>query len=261
MTPPLRVGSLFSGIGGLELGLERAGMKTVFQVEIDEYARRVLAKHWPHVPRFDDVRAVGAHNLPPCDVLCGGFPCQDISIAGEREGIDLGERSGLWREFARLIRELRPKYVILENVRAILAPLTDEDGAVVAPAPAARVLGDMAACGYDAEWDCLPASAFGAYHQRDRFFAVAYPHSQGRDERQKVFAGIPREGWPSQPREGTASRGGSGRIRMGPPPGVQRVADGVPNRVDRLRALGNAVNPYVAEHVGRCVVAHYESNP
>jgi len=252
---PLRVGSLFSGIGGLELGLERAGMRTVFQVEIDDYARRVLAKHWPAVPKFRDVQEVGAHNLPPCDVLCGGFPCQDISIAGDRAGIDAGERSGLWREFVRLIRELRPEVVILENVRAILAPLPDADGAVAAPAPAARVLGDLAACGYDTEWDCLPAAAFGAYHQRDRFFAVAYPNSAGRVVRGKVFSGVPPEGRPRWPYEGTTLRGSSGRVRVGPPPGVKRMADGLPNRVDRLRAIGNAVSPVVAEYVGRRVMA------
>lgn len=255
---PLRVGSLFSGIGGLELGLERAGMHTVFQVEIDDYARRVLAKHWPDVPRFNDVREVGAHNLPECDVLCGGFPCQDISQAGFRLGIDEGERSGLWREFARLIRELRPRYVVLENVRAILSPLVGEERAVVAPAPAARVLGDLAACGYDAEWDCLPAAAFGAPNQRDRLFAVAYPHRAGRLERPKVFAGRPRESRPCWPNAGTTARTGGGRIRVLPPPGVQRMVAGIPSRVDasRLKAVGNAVSPVVAEFVGRCIVEH-----
>lgn len=255
---PLRVGSLFSGIGGLELGFERAGMQTVFQVEIDPYAQRVLAKHWPHVPRFSDVREVGAHNLPECDVLCGGFPCQDISQAGNRLGIDEGERSGLWREFARLIRELRPRYVVMENVRALLHPLVNDEGAVVAPSPAARVLGDLAACGYDTEWDCLPASAFGAPHQRDRFYGVAYANGQGRTKRPQVFACCPREGWPRQDCGGSVSRGRSGRDRLFPPPGIQRMVDGVPSRVDasRLKAVGNAVSPVVAEFVGRCIVAH-----
>ena len=131
--PTLRLGSLFSGIGGLELGLERTGMRTVFQVESNPYALAVLAKHWPDVPRFDDVNDVhGVRDcprglldvlgcprcLPECDVLCGGFPCQDISHAGEGDGID-GARSGLWREFARLVRELRPSYVVVENVPAL----------------------------------------------------------------------------------------------------------------------------------------------
>lgn len=257
----LRVGSLFAGIGGLELGLERAGMQTVFQVEIDDYATRVLAKHWPDVPRFRDVRDVGAHNLPECDVLCGGFPCQDISQAGERLGIDEGERSGLWREFARLIRELRPEYVLLENVRALLSPLIDEEGTVGAPAPAARVFGDLAACGYDAEWDCLPLSAFGAPQQRDRFFAVAYSYREGREKRPQVLTGKPHQnggGWPNQ---GTVSRGSRGRDRCFPPSGVQRVVDGVPTRVDasRLKAVGNSVSPVVSEYLGRLIVAHHEA--
>lgn len=257
----LRVGSLFAGIGGLELGLERAGMRAVFQVEIDDYATRVLAKHWPDVPRFRDVREVGAGALPACDVLCGGFPCQDISQAGSRLGIDEGERSGLWAEFARLVRELRPKYVLLENVRALLSPLLDGSGAIGAPAPAARVLGDLAACGYDAEWDCLPLAAFGAPQQRDRFFAVAYPHREGRSQRPQILTGKSHKdgsGWPNQ---GTISRGSSGRDRVFPPPGVQRVVDGVPTRVDasRLKAVGNAVSPVVAEYLGRLIVAHHEA--
>lgn len=262
---PLRVGSLFAGIGGLELGLERAGMQTVFQVEIDDYARRILQKHWPAVPKFGDVRDVGPHNLPTCDVLCGGFPCQDISQAGARLGIDEGERSGLWREFHRLICELRPKYVILENVRAILHPLREEDGATNSSAPIARVLGDLAACGYDAEWDCFPASAFGAPHQRDRFFCVAYPNGAGWVRSNKVFVKSDEATRTEKAHEQWAgysvARGDSGRIRVLPPPGVQRMANGVPSRMDadRLKTLGNAVSPVVAEHVGRCVMRHWRA--
>src|SRR6476661_6834913 len=115
----LTFGSLFAGIGGIDLGLERAGMRCAWQVEIDDYATRVLAKHWPDVTRFRDVRSVGAHNLTPVDLLAGGFPCQDISDAGKRAGIE-GARSGLWSEFARLIGELRPRYVLVENVTALL---------------------------------------------------------------------------------------------------------------------------------------------
>jgi DNA (cytosine-5)-methyltransferase 1 len=118
---PLRLGSLFSGIGGLELGLERAGLgRTVYQVERDAYARHVLARHWPDVPRFDDVRTVGAHNLPRVDVICGGFPCQQISAAGRMEGLGTPEaptdRSGLWFEMRRIIDEQRPAWVVVENV-------------------------------------------------------------------------------------------------------------------------------------------------
>src|SRR3954470_14454687 len=192
----LTVGSLFSGIGGFDLGLERAGMRVVWQCEQDAYCRRVLARHWPDVPCHPDVRALVADTavdgrgpwrtrgpdsdgageqqpalqagLPvpvPCvDVLCGGFPCQDLSYAGKGEGID-GARSVLWSEYARLVRELRPRYVIVENVSALLARGME------------RVLGDLATCGYDAEWDCIPASAVGAPHRRDRVWIVAYPNA------------------------------------------------------------------------------------
>ena len=128
----LTFGSLFAGIGGMDLGLERAGMQCKWQVEINPYAQKVLAKHWPHVDRFEDVRAVGARELAPVDLIAGGFPCQDISHAGLRAGID-GERSGLWSEFARLVRELRPRYVLVENVAALLVRGVE------------RVLGDLAA--------------------------------------------------------------------------------------------------------------------
>jgi DNA (cytosine-5)-methyltransferase 1 len=157
----VRFGSLFSGIGGIDLGLERAGFHVAWQVELDDHCNRVLSQHWPDVPRHRDVREVGAHNLNPVDLIAGGFPCQDISAAGKRVGID-GERSGLWREFARIIGELRPRYVLVENVSALLGR------------GMGRVLGDLAACGYDAEWDCIPAAAVGAPHIRDRVFVVAY---------------------------------------------------------------------------------------
>jgi DNA (cytosine-5)-methyltransferase 1 len=157
----LTFGSLFAGIGGIDLGLERAGMQCAWQVEIDDYATRVLTKHWPNVPRYRDVRSVGAHNLARVDLICGGFPCQDISSAGQRAGIT-GTRSGLWAEFARIIGDLRPRYVLVENVAALLHRGID------------RVLGDLSTLGFDAEWHCLPAAAFGAPHIRDRVYIVAY---------------------------------------------------------------------------------------
>lgn len=157
----MRFGSLFSGIGGLDLGLERAGFEVKWQCEIDPYATKVLEKHWPNVPRFRDVRECGAHNLPPVDLIAGGFPCQDVSLAGDRAGIT-GARSGLWTEYARIVRELRPRFVLVENVPGLLS------------AGMGEVLGDLAGLGYDAEWESLPASAFGAPHRRDRVFIVAY---------------------------------------------------------------------------------------
>src|SRR6516164_220861 len=162
---PLRTGSLFTGIGAFDLGLERTGgFRVIWQCESDPFCNRVLARHWPDVPRYPDIRTLRAEDVEAVDVLCGGSPCQDLSHAGRREGID-GERSGLWAHYARLIRDLRPRYALLENVPGLLA------GGL------GRVLGDLAACGYDAEWESLPAGAFGAPHLRDRVWLVAYPHT------------------------------------------------------------------------------------
>jgi DNA (cytosine-5)-methyltransferase 1 len=231
--PPLTVGSLFSGIGGLDLGLERAGMHIVWQVEIDAYARRVLARHWPDITRFRDVREVGAHHLSPVDLICGGFPCQDISNAGKKAGIT-GARSSLWKEFCRIVGALRPRYVLVENVAA----LTGRGLGVV--------LGDLASCGYDAEWQCLPAAAVGAPHKRERVFVVASPNGAGLALRQ-VFG--------SDARTQLAALKRDGGSWWATEPTVGRMADGIPARVDRLRGLGNAVVPHVAEYIGRCILA------
>src|SRR5688572_4450644 len=168
----MNVLDLFSGIGGFSLGLERAGMRTVAFCEIDPFCRRVLAKHWPGVPCYDDVRSLTAERLAAdgiaADVICGGFPCQDISVAGKGLGLE-GVRSGLWSEYARLIGEIRPRFVIVENVSALLSR------------GLGRVLGDLAALGYDAEWHCIPASAVGAPHIRDRIWIIAYPQHPDAD--------------------------------------------------------------------------------
>jgi DNA (cytosine-5)-methyltransferase 1 len=349
---PLSVGSLFSGIGGFDLGLERAGMRTMWFCEQDDYCRRVLAKHWPGVPCYPDVRALvadaGSHGrdrrprqqdngpatligrkegdyardsgkaspgigvplpVPYVDVLVGGFPCQDLSNAGKGAGLD-GERSGLWSEYARLIRELRPRYVVVENVSALLAR------------GMGRVLGDLAACGYDAEWDCIPASAVGAPHRRDRVWIIAYPNGDdgGPGRPGRLVAGGAREpepvgslqdaarevggatrpgaagvgshaAYPAEPRlEGHRGDAGQPEVpeprhgrsladadeerrgrragqqrpgRRGEPtdgswwaiePDVGRVAHGVPARVDRLRALGNALVPQIAEWLGHRII-------
>ncbi len=152
----MNVGSLFSGIGGFDLGFERAGMRVSWQVELDPYCRAVLARHFPDAARFEDVREVGAGNLDPVDLVCGGFPCQDLSAAGRGAGID-GARSGLWSEFARIVRELRPRYVVVENVPALLTG----KGKRWERGPIGRVLGDLAEARYDAEWACLSAGEFG----------------------------------------------------------------------------------------------------
>lgn len=344
----LTFGSLFAGIGGLDLGLERAGMRCLWQVEIDDYCNRVLAKHWPDVARYRDVREVGAHNLDPVDLICGGFPCQDVSLAGKRQGLE-GKRSTLWSEFARIIDELRPRWVLAENVPGLLSA----NGGMFF----GRVLQDLAALGYDAEWGCIPAAAVGAPHKRDRVFIVAYPqraergagyakrrgvegqlvlhgggaqgtggateccedvaypNGAGRQEQcgaepaeaqqrpaQWGGAGCRERGTEEDVADATSEHGerpvasgdgrgqsegaagnGSGALsdttgeglegqvatgqhagQSGLPaecggwwatePNVGRVAHGVPARVDRLRCLGNAVVPQVAEWIGRQIV-------
>lgn len=157
----MTIGSLFSGVGGLELGLERAGLGPVlWQAESDAWCRRVLAKHWPEARRYEDVRDVDG-SAERVELICGGFPCQDISFAGAGAGLS-GSRSGLWWEYLRVLRALRPRWVVVENVAALLARGLD------------AVLGSLAASGYDASWDCVPAAAVGAPHRRDRLFLVAW---------------------------------------------------------------------------------------
>jgi DNA (cytosine-5)-methyltransferase 1 len=221
-------------------------MRCVWQVEINDYCRRVLAKHWPEVRRQDDVRI-----FPPepaddwrCDVICGGFPCQDISHAGNQIGID-GDRSGLWSQFKRIVGLLRPRYVVVENVAALL------DRGI------GRVLGDLASLGFDAEWDCLPASAFGAYHDRDRVFVVAYHAGLHRQERRVLDAG--RE-WAAQLQYrrlrgmAVATKAERENSRLEREPRLGRLVHGIPNRTHRLTGLGNTVYPEVAEWIGRRIV-------
>lgn len=175
----LTVGSLFSGIGGIELGLEMTGgFKTIWQCESDSYARKVLAKHWPDVPIYEDVRLIDESVERP-DMLCGGFPCQDISVANTKgDGLE-GKRSGLWFEFYRAICLLRPRYVLVENVANLVNKGLD------------RILGQMAEVGYHAEWQVLSAAQFGAWHLRKRLFIIAYA-SGNRSQKQGNASGLHR---------------------------------------------------------------------
>jgi DNA (cytosine-5)-methyltransferase 1 len=165
----LRIGSLFSGIGGLELGLETAlDAHTIWQVERDDYARQVLERHWPNTTRdVHDIREAGANNLAPVDIIAGGFPCQGLSVAGKGKGLE-DERSGLWFEMLRIVRELRPPVVIMENVPAIRTRGLDV------------VLGGLASIGYDAEWGVFGAADVGAPHRRQRWYCIGYlPNTAG----------------------------------------------------------------------------------
>lgn len=231
----LTVGSLFAGIGGFDLGFERAGLEIRWQVEIDPFCRAVLAKHWPDVRRYEDVRTVGSE-LEYVDVIVGGFPCQDISFAGGGAGLD-GERSGLWVEYRRLVGELRPRYVVVENVAALTAR------------GLGQVLSDLADRGFDAEWAGLPACAFGTPHARQRLFVMAYAHSQhGRPRLRDSVAQAFR---PLQTVDGFESARADYRERLANPSALYRDADGIPNRLERNRAIGNSVHPAVAEWIAR----------
>ena len=219
------VGSLFAGIGGFDLGFERQGYDIRWQVENDEYCQRVLRKHWPLVERFHDVCDCGAWNLPPVDVITGGFPCQDVSDAGERAGID-GDRSGLWREMCRIISELRPQFALVENVPGLFVRGLD------------RVLGDLAEIGYDAEWQVISAADVGAPHLRKRVWIVAHPEgvqsNGGNDNREGIqrSASIPKSGNGSgESHVGDSVRGGCSGLD-GRGPGTE-PADGHPQLEER----------------------------
>ena len=319
MNKEITFGSLFAGIGGIDLGFERAGFTCKWQVEIDDYANKVLEKHWPNVHRERDINECRKENLESVDVIAGGFPCQDLSYAGRGAGLD-GERSGLFFEAIRLVCELRPRIIMLENVAALLTRGLD------------RVCGTMAAVGYDAEWHCIPAAAVGAPHIRDRIFIIGIntdresqlPEVVDHIERNEdgyfctkcqcgIFEGCEcnlgewecrecgeftypffyefnegcqycssqnvRYAFGNRSTTGMArqdkrkkrnskividtsdGRGGE-RIQKdvewwAVEPDVGRVAHGVPHRVDRLKGLGNAVVPQVAEFIARQIMENY----
>lgn len=244
----MNVLSLFAGIGGLELGLERAGMTVVGQVEINPFCQQVLAKHWPDVPRHDDVRTTvqwwESEQRPHVDLICGGFPCQDISHAGKRAGIT-GPKSSLWGAMLDTIRHLRPRYVLVENVSALVVRGLD------------TVLADLAAIGFDAEWATLRASDFGAPHNRERIYIVAYaPGVDGCGRNLLAGSGKRRPSFQAGELSGLdvlARRRAADRWIEGEPD-VARLVDGIPYQLDRITALGNAVVPAVSEHIGRRII-------
>ena len=236
--------SLFAGIGGIDLGLERAGMRCVGQVEINPFCLQVLEKHWPDVPRWEDVR-----EFPPPDVeiespmlIAAGFPCQDLSYAQNKpEGLS-GERSGLFYEVIRISGILRPRCILLENVPALLTRGLGE------------VLRALAEIGYDCEWHCIPVSSLGGPTIRDRVYLIgtlSNPDEQGLEGwdgevlPERTSQRIIGEGSPFE-----EFRGRAHRRWWKPRPNLRRTSTGVPRRVDRLKSLGNSVSPPVAQCIG-----------
>jgi len=239
-TEKLKVLDLFSGIGGFSLGLERTGgFETVAFCEIEEFPRKVLAKHWPGVPCYEDVRQLPFHleRVQSADVITAGFPCQDVSYAGKGAGLS-GERSGLWWMVRRTLRLVRPRLTLLENVAALLNR------------GMGTVLGSMAAIGYDAEWHCIPASYVGCRQIRDRVWIMAYPECDSVQGREAITAG-----WSEKSREKQLAR------LVQPPawPSVSSARDcradnGISDRAHRNKSLGNAVVPQIPEMIGNAIL-------
>ena len=237
--------SFFSGVGDLDLGLERAGFKIVSMCEIEPCSQDILRKHWPEVDMYGDIAAIKTEELEPANVICGGFPCQDVSVAARRkEGLD-GRRTGLFFELARIIGEVRPRYVILENVPGLVADGID------------RVLGTLAGLGYDAEWEIIQANWFGLPHVRKRVFIVAHPSSQRRQVFGPIYSRYAEDAQLGLEGEADilALHDGDTTFSLAE---CLRTSDGVPIGVDeikrRLTMCGNAVCPPVARFVGDLIV-------
>jgi DNA (cytosine-5)-methyltransferase 1 len=273
---------LFSGIGGFSLGLERTGgFKTVGFCDSDKKTHLVLKKHWAAVPIYDDVSTLKGSDLGTIDIITGGFPCQDLSVAGKGAGL-AGARSGLWFEFHRLIKETQPKWVIAENVAVLRSRGLDQ------------VLRSLDEIGYDAEWHCISASAVGAPHRRDRIWIVAHPRHRGgryfgsseerhNTQRQRTtdsdsiggsggqsasvaytggeglerlrirtLSTEPQESMPSSC--GSIVRSVTNSDFWKTEPQLGRVADGIPNRLDRLKQLGNSLVPQIPEMIGYAIL-------
>ena len=292
----MTVGSLCAGIGGFDLGFERAGMTVRWQVEIDPFCRKVLTKHWPNVKRYEDLTTLTGDELEPVDLVCAGFPCQPVSVAGARKG--QADERWIWPHIARLLGVLRPRWVVLENTPGLFTA-----GSRFIESPESTfgaVLGDLAALGFDCEYETVSAQDLGAPHLRKRVWIVAHArHSgvlqrrlSGDVEEQGVFAGgVLCDGVQSgegEQRESVADADGGRLDRIGQPqqrplqsasgdqsdrrrtlgrffdaeiggewevePNIRRISHGVPNRGDRLKGLGNAIVPQIAEWIGRRII-------
>lgn len=255
----LKVLDLFSGIGGFSLGLERTGgFETVAFCEIEKFPQKVLKKHWPEVPIYEDVRELTEAKLTSdgitgIDVITGGFPCQDISVAGPQNGMGEGTRSGLWSEISRLVGEIRPSYIIVENVPNLLSGPAHKPGAWFS-----RVLSDLAGWGYDAEWRNIPAASVGAKSLRERAWIVAYPQCVGR-QRRELFRVVSEETITELGRQALSSSekaldGLCVDFWPADAARIYRSFNVVPDRLDRIRAVGNAVVPKIPELIGRSIL-------
>lgn len=283
--PPITFGSVFAGIGGFDLGFERAGMKCVWQIEKDEHCQKILRKNFPNAELYGDIANVETSSLKPVDVICGGFPCQDISTAGlggnmGRGGMDAdrpdvarsrkglgGSRSRLWFDYVRLVGEMSPRWVVIENVPSLRSSRGGHD--------LFTVIQGLVKCGYGVSWAVLNARYFGVATERRRMFIVGCldePRSAaeilfGRDGLREVLSEKQTKrnrfpmfvGWD----------GGLSLERLGQclltqvHPTGERGGNGISGRMDKIRyrQLGNAVVPHVAEWIGRRIVAMELGNP
>jgi DNA (cytosine-5)-methyltransferase 1 len=239
----MNVLDLFSGIGGFSLGLERAGMKTIAFCEIEEFPRKILRKHWPDVPIHKDVRTLHAKDIAgTVDLICGGFPCQDLSYAGKGAGFE-GERSSLYKEMLRLVGECLPRYAIFENVTALLS---GNGGAWFA-----KFLYDLAEVGYDAEWHSMPASYLGTVHRRDRVWIIAYPvgsNVESLDLQKSLRA------YTEKPFGWKLTRAIDACLPADDYAVMRGTYDGVRETMDMLKAVGNSVVPQIPELIGRAIM-------
>ena len=235
----IKIGSCFAGIGAFELGLERgiSNSKTIWQIEQNKYCQTILKKHWPDATIYDDIREVNYENVQAVDVICGGFPCQGVSCSGKGKGIEGDKRSGLWGEMYRLIDELRPRVAVMENVPALL---WKGRGMHI-------VMSNLVQIGYNAEWKVISARQFGAPHLRKRVFIIAYSNSTRAQIQAK------RKQASEQMFRGSSTKGGTFWSQGTTKSPICGVDDGISGRVDRIKALGNAIVPQCSEYIGRCI--------
>jgi DNA (cytosine-5)-methyltransferase 1 len=250
-------GSLFSGIGGFELGAEWAGIPTYWNCDINEWNRKLLKHRFPNTEQYDDIRTLTKPRK--VNIISGGFPCQDISGANTKAKGIKGHRSGLWGEMYRIVGEIRPDYIIIEN-----SPNLAFRGFE-------RVLCDLSEIGYDAEWQCLSATTFGFRHRRERIYVIAYPntHSKFSDRMGNTFIDVARF---KDPKEWSEIRsefrldtkemvfkqdqwGSDGQNTIAEPL-LCGAGDGIPERMDRLAGLGNAIVPFIGYYLFECIKNH-----